>query len=57
LAALFKSNKQTANTWSSTESELILVDDALQTVQWTGNFMLDQGYDMEIFWGEEKQTH
>jgi len=44
---LFKSNKQKVNTRSSTETELIAVDDALLTVQWTIHFMKDQGYDLE----------
>jgi hypothetical protein len=44
---LFRSNKQKVNTRSSTETELIAVDDALLTVQWTKHFMKDQGYDLE----------
>lgn len=49
-AVLFKSNKQKVNTRGSTETELIAVDDALPTVQWTKSFMMEQGYnlDMEI---------
>jgi len=38
-AVLFKSNKQKINTRSSTESELIVVDDILPTIQWTKNFL------------------
>jgi hypothetical protein len=37
-AVLFRSNKQKVNTRSSTETELIAVDDALPTIQWTMNF-------------------
>jgi len=44
---LFRSNKQKINTQSSTETELIAVDDALPTIQWTKNFMLEQGYDLD----------
>jgi len=46
-SVLFRSNKQKVNTRSSTETELIAVDDALPTVQWTKHFMKDQGYDLE----------
>jgi hypothetical protein len=45
-ALMFKSSKQKVNPSSSTESELIAVDDALPTVQWTKNFLMDQGYDL-----------
>jgi len=38
-AVLFRSSKQKINTRSSTESELLVVDDALPTIQWTKNFM------------------
>jgi hypothetical protein len=46
-AVLFRSNKQKVNTRSSTETELIAVDDALPTIQWTKSFMNEQGYDLE----------
>jgi hypothetical protein len=46
-AVLFRSKKQKVNTRSSTETELIAVDDALPTIQWTMNFMADQGYILE----------
>jgi hypothetical protein len=46
-AVLFRSNKQKVNTRSSTEMELIAVNDALPTVQWTRSFMKDQGYELE----------
>jgi len=42
-SVLFRSNKQKVNTRSSTETELIAVDDALLTIQWTRSFMKDQG--------------
>jgi hypothetical protein len=46
FAVLFKSSKQKVNTRSSTETELIAVDDALSTIQWTKNFMKEQGYEL-----------
>jgi hypothetical protein len=39
---LSHSNKQKVNTRSSTETELIAIDDALPTVQWAINFLQDQ---------------
>ena len=38
------STKQKINTKSSTESELVGVDDILTQVQWTNNFIKAQGY-------------
>ena len=46
-AVIFKSSKQKVNTTSSTETELIAVDDALPTIQWAENYMANQGYDLE----------
>ncbi len=46
-AMLFRSNKQKVNTRSSTETELIAIDDSLLTIQWTKSFMKEQGYDLE----------
>jgi len=43
---LFKSCKQKVNTRSSTETELIAVDDILPTVQWAKSFLAEQGYDL-----------
>jgi hypothetical protein len=43
-AVIFKSSKQKVNTRSSTETELIAVDDALPTIQWAENYMANQGY-------------
>jgi len=55
-AVLFRSNKQKVNTRSSTESEVIAVDDALPTVQWTKNFMMDKGFDLETLIKEDNQS-
>ena len=52
---LFRSNKQKINTRSSTESELLAVDVALPTVQWTRNFMSEQGYNSETHLKEDNQ--
>jgi hypothetical protein len=41
------SRKQKLNTRSSTESELVGVDDAMPTVTWTRYFLEEQGYDMQ----------
>ena len=41
------SRKQKLNTRSSTEAELIGVDDAATMVLWTKLFMEEQGYDIE----------
>lgn len=38
------STKQKLNTRSSTESELIAVDDVMPIILWTRNFLLEQGY-------------
>jgi hypothetical protein len=45
-SVLFKSCKQKINTRSSTETELIAVDDILPTIQWAKSFMAEQGYDL-----------
>jgi hypothetical protein len=42
-AVFFNPNKQKINTRSSTEAELIVVDDALPIVQWAKSFMQEQG--------------
>jgi hypothetical protein len=55
-AVLFKSNKQKVNTRSSTETELIAVDDALPTVQWVRSFMLEQGYDLDTMIKEDNRS-
>lgn len=44
---LTRSNKQKINTRSSTEAELIAMDDALPTIQWTKSFMAEQGYNLD----------
>jgi hypothetical protein len=55
-AVLFRSNKQKVNTRSSTETELVAVDDALPTIQWTKQFMYDQGYDLETIIKEDNRS-
>jgi hypothetical protein len=52
---LFRSNKQKVNTSisTSTETELVAVDDALPTIQWTKKFMCEQGYDLETMIKED----
>ena len=46
-AMLVKSNKQKLNSRSSTEAELIGVDDAMTMILWTKLFMEAQGYKVE----------
>ena len=41
------SKKQQLNTRSSTESEVVGVDDMITQVLWTKLFLLDQGYEVE----------
>jgi hypothetical protein len=53
---LTQSNKQKVNTRSSTESELIAVDDALPMVQWTKSFMAEQGYDLDTLIKEDNRS-
>jgi hypothetical protein len=53
---LSRSNKQKVNTRSSTEAELITVDDTLPTVQWAKSFMMDQGYDLETVIKEDNKS-
>jgi hypothetical protein len=55
-AVLFRSNKQKINTRSSTETELIAVDDALPTIQWTTNFMKAQGYHLDTEIKEDNKS-
>jgi len=55
-AVLSKSNKQKVNTQSSTETELIAVNDVLPTVQWASLFMRDQGYDLETIIKENNRS-
>ena len=45
--ALSYSWKQKINTKSSTEAELVGVDDLLGHIFWARYFMMEQGYDME----------
>ena len=53
---LSRLNKQKVNTRSSTEAELIAVDDTLPNVQWTKLFMRDQGYDLETIIKEDNKS-
>jgi hypothetical protein len=53
---LTKSNKQKLNTRSSTESELIAVDDVLPTVQWMMKFMEEQGYHLKTLIKEDNRS-
>jgi hypothetical protein len=55
-AVLFKSSKQKVNTRSSTETELIDVDDVLPTIQWTKNFMKEQGYNLHTEIKEDNRS-
>jgi hypothetical protein len=47
--ALSYSWKQKINTKSSTEAELVGVDDVLGYILWACYFMIEQGYDMDPF--------
>ena len=38
------SNKQKLNTKSSTEAELVAIDDAMVQVLWTHHFLAEQGF-------------
>jgi hypothetical protein len=55
-ALLAKSSRQKVNTRSSTETELIAVDDILLTIQWTKSFMKEQGYDLETVVKEDNRS-
>ena len=46
-SALSASRKQRLNCRSSTEAEVIAVDDFVGMVLWTNNFLADQGYDVK----------
>ena len=41
------SKKQRLNTKSSTEAELVAVDDMMAQIIWTRNFLLEQGFDLK----------
>ncbi len=53
---LSRSNKPKINTRSSTESELIAVDDALPSAQWMAKFMSEQGYPMKSIIKEDNRS-
>jgi hypothetical protein len=42
----FKSTKQKLNTKSSTEAELVAISDALSTIIWLRDFLIEQGYNV-----------
>ena len=44
--AVLTSTKQKLNTHSSTESELVGIDDMMSSILWTRYFLLSQGYDV-----------
>ena len=46
-ATQFISSKQKMNTRSSTEAELVAVDDVIAQILWTLRFLLAQGYPVE----------
>jgi len=57
-ALISGSQKQKLNTRSSTEGELVAVDDALTKILWTQLFMEEQGYEIEkkILYQDNKST-
>jgi len=55
-AVLVRSNKKKVNTRRSTETELIAVDDALPTIQWTRSFMKYQGDELEMEIKEDNKS-
>jgi hypothetical protein len=55
-AVLFKSCKQKVNTRSSTEAELIAVDDMLPMIHWTRNFSKEQGLDLDTEIKEDNRS-
>jgi hypothetical protein len=55
-AVLIKSSKQKVNTRTSTETELIAVDDASPTIQWTKSFMKEQGYELDTEIKEDNKS-
>ena len=53
---LTRSSKQKVNTRSSTEAEIIAIDDTLPTIQWAKSFLKDQGYDMDTVIKEDNKS-
>ena len=43
---IVSSTKQKLNTWSSTESELVGLDNMMPSILWTRYFLINQGYDV-----------
>jgi hypothetical protein len=53
---LTRSSKQKVNTRSSTEAEIIAIDDTLPTIQWAKSYLKDQGYDMDTIIREDNKS-
>jgi hypothetical protein len=53
---LSRSNKHKVNACSSTEAELIAVDDTLPTIQWAKLFMKDQGFEFKTIRKEDNKS-
>jgi hypothetical protein len=53
---LSRSNKQKVNARSSTEAELIAVDNTLPTIQWARLFIKDQGYELKTIIKEDNKS-
>jgi len=53
---LAKSSKQKVNTRSSTETELIAIDDTLPLIQWTQMFLQCQGMETETIIKEDNKS-
>ena len=53
---LSRSNKHKMNARSSTEAELIAVDDTLPTIQWARLFMKDQGFEFKTIRKEDNKS-
>ena len=45
---IFGSTKQNLNMWSSTETEVLAVDDCMPVVLWTRYWLDSQGYDFLV---------
>jgi hypothetical protein len=45
--SIISSTRQKINTKSSTEAELVGIDDSMGVITWTWNFMKEQGFDVK----------